>query len=131
MSALNTVDSLISDARTLLLDKVRPYRYEDPELIVALNTSLLEARRLRADLFVTRYGNEVPFYGAVTSEPFCIEPQFRLAFVFGVCGHALARDQEDVQDARANTFRDIFHDLLVGVRPGRIAGGTPGPATVR
>lgn len=131
MSALNTVESLISDARTLLLDKVRPFRYEDAELLVALNTSLLEARRLRADLFVTRYGNEVPFYGAVSGEAFCIEPQFRLAFVFGICGHALTRDQEDVQDNRANTFRNVFHDLLVGVRPGAIVGGTPGPATTR
>src|SRR3954471_20234440 len=101
---LNSVASIIADVRTLLLDKVQPYRYEDTELLNALNTSLLEARRLRADLFVTRWGNRVPFYGAVSGEPFCVEDQFRLAFVYGVAAHALLRDDEDIQDTRANGF---------------------------
>jgi hypothetical protein len=124
-SPLNTVSSLIADVRTLLLDKVQPYRYTDPELLTALNTALMEARRLRADLFVTRWGNDVPFYGAISGEQFCVEPQFRLGFVFGVCAHALLRDDEDVQDARANGFLSKFHDILIGVVPGPIAGGTP------
>lgn len=124
-AALNTVESIIADARTLLLDKRRPYRYDDPELLVALNTSLLEARRVRADLFVTRYGTSVPAYDAVTAEPFCIEPQFRLAFVYGVCAHALARDDEDVQDARANSFLAKFHSVLLGVGTPPLTGGSP------
>lgn len=126
-SPLNTVQSVIDDVRTLLLDKLQPYRYTDPELLLALNTALLEARRLRADLFVTRWGNEVPYYGAISGEPFCLEPQFRLGFVFGVCAHALLRDDEDVQDQRANTFLSRFHDILVGVTMGPISGGTPNP----
>lgn len=125
MSPLNTVTSLIADVRTLLLDKVQPYRYEDTELLTALNTALLEARRLRADLFVVRFGNEVPFYGAVSGEQFCVEPQFRLGFVFGVAAHALLRDDEDVQDQRANGFLTRFHDILIGVTPSPITGGTP------
>lgn len=124
-SPLNTVQSLIDDVRTLLLDKTQPYRYTDPELIVALNTALLEGRRLRADLYVTRFGNEVPFYGQISGEQFCIEPQFRLAFVFGVCAHALLRDDEDVQDVRANDFLSRFNDILVGVRQAPVQGGTP------
>jgi len=124
-SPLNTVQSLIDDVRTLLLDKTQPYRYTDPELIVALNTSLLDARRLRADLFVTRFGNEVPFYGQISGEQFCVEPQFRLAFVFGVAAQALLRDDEDVQDTRANDFLARFNDVLVGVKQGSVQGGTP------
>lgn len=124
-SPLNTVQSLITDVRTLLLDRTQPYRYSDDELLVGLNTALLEARRLRADLFVTRYGNTVPYYAAVTGEQFCIEPQFRLAFVFGTGAHALIRDDEDVQDQRANDFLTRFHDMLIGTAFNPIAGATP------
>jgi hypothetical protein len=127
MSALNTVESVIADARVLLLDQRRPYRYTDDELLVALNTALLEARRVRADLFVTRYGNSVPTYLAITSEPFCIEAQFRLAFVYGVVAHALARDDEDVQDVRANSFLAKFTAVLLGQALPPVTGGTPGP----
>lgn len=125
LAPLNSVQSYIDDVRTLLLDKVQPFRYTDDELMTAFNTALLEARRLRADLFVTRWGSRVPYYAAPSGEEVCIEPQFRLGFVFGVCAHALLRDDEDVQDGRANTFLSRFHDILVGVKPTAIQGGTP------
>lgn len=125
-ATLNTVAQLIADVRVLLLDKRQPYRYGDDELIVALNTALLEGRRLRPDLFVTRWGNNVPFYGEVSGEEFCIEPQFRLAFVYGITAQALMRDDEDVQDQRANSFLAKFQDMLVGIRPTALSGGTPG-----
>ena len=122
---LNSVKDYIDDVRVLLLDKVQPYRYEDDELLVALNTTILEARRLRADLFVTRFGSEVPSYRAVTGDQVCIEPQFRLGIVFGVCAHALLRDEEDVQDSRAASFLARFHDIMVGIKTTNIQGGTP------
>lgn len=127
MSEFNTVEAILTDARTFLLDRRRPYRYSDDELLVALNAALLEARRLRADLFVTRWGNKVPSYHAVTSEPFCIEPQFRMGFVYGVTAHALMRDDEDVQDLRANTFLAKFQATLIGTVVPGVQGGTPGP----
>jgi len=121
-----SVQALIDDVRTLLLDTVAPYRYTDAELITALNTALMEARRLRADLFVTRWGNEVPSYSAPSAERFCMEPQFMLAFVFGTCAHALLRDDEDVQDQRASTFNLRFEQILTGAPPYTpIQGGTP------
>lgn len=122
---LNTVQSFIDDVRTLLLDKVQPFRYADDELMVAFNTALLEARRLRADLFVTRWGNRVPYYAVPSGEEVCIEPQFRLGFVYGIAAHALLRDDEDVQDGRSNSFLSRFHDILTGVTPSPIQGGTP------
>jgi len=122
---LNSVKDYIDDVRTLLLDKVVPYRYSDDELLVAFNTAILEARRLRADMFVTRFGSEVPSYRAVTGEQVCIEPQFRMGFVFGICAHALLRDEEDVQDSRAATFLQRFQDILVGLKQTNIQGGTP------
>jgi hypothetical protein len=127
MSEFNSVEAILTDVRTFLLDRRRPYRYSDEELLTALNAALLEARRIRADLFVTRYGNRVPSYHAVTSEPFCIEPQFRMAFVYGTTAHALARDDEDVQDMRANTFLAKFQAGLIGLMIPGVQGGTPGP----
>lgn len=117
-TTLETVADYIADARVLLLDTVKPYRYDDPSLLVALNVALLEGRRLRADLFVfnDRKGGQVPAYTAVDSTSVPIEPQFRLAFLHGVVGHAIERDQEDVQDRRALAFLDIMTNLLTGKR---------------
>lgn len=127
MYQLETVEDYIEDTRTLLLDRMEPYRYNDPSLLVAFNTALLEGRRLRADLFVHKYGNDVPHFDAVDGEEVPIEPQFRLAFVYGTVAHALARDTEDVQDERSNTFMNIFQSILTGVKIPPIMGGTPGP----
>ncbi len=120
MSALDTVADYISDARTLLQDTIAPYRYDDPSLLVGLNVALLEARRVRADLFVFREHDKVPYFDAVNTKPVHFEHPFRL--VYGLCGHALARDQEDVQDARSASFMRIFYEMLVGVR---VPGITP------
>lgn len=116
-TTLETVADYISDARTLLLDTISPYRYDDESLIISLNVSLLEGRRLRPDLFVFECGGRVPHYStrdieSKTAVP--IEEQFRLAFLHGVLGHALERDQEDVQDQRAVTMLTIMASLLIG-----------------
>lgn len=112
---LETVSDYISDARTLLQDTIAPYRYDDPSLLVAFNTTILEARRIRADLFVFRYGHDrVPSFNANDNEEFHMEPAFRLAFVFGTVAHALMRDQEDIEDARATTFMSGFNSMLMG-----------------
>ena len=127
---LMSVESYIKDARVILLDTVFPFRYGDKSLLVGLNTALLEGRRIRPDLFVFRHGGVyVPSYDAISSEEVPIEPQFRLAFVYGTCAHALLRDQEDVQDMRANMFLAAFQSILTGVIVPPIGGGTPGPGS--
>lgn len=123
---LESVQDYIADARTLLLDTIVPYRYSDPSLLVAFNLSLLEARRLRPDLFVYRYGNRVPSYSSISPEIVPIEPQFRKAIVYGLTSHALARDQEDVQDQRSNMFMGVMVAILTGSSTAPIGGGTPG-----
>jgi hypothetical protein len=122
---LETVKEYIDDARTLLLDQIAPYRYSDVSLLVAFNLSLLEGRRLRPDLFVYRHGNAVPSYSAIDGQKVHIEPQFRKAFVYGLAAHALARDQEDIQDQRANLFQGVMNNILTGLGPQQIGGGTP------
>ena len=126
---LQTVNEYIQDARTLLLDRIAPYRYSDTSLIVAFNLALLDGRRLRPDLFVYKWGNRVPNYDAVSGQDVPIEPQFRKAFVYGLVAHALLRDQEDVQDARASIFQDTMESILTGIRRPPIQGaGTPAPS---
>lgn len=127
--ALNllSVEGYVKGIRALLLDKVQPYRYSDTALLVALNLAMLEGRRVRPDLFVCRYGNQVPQFEAVSGEEVPIEPQFRVGFEYGAAAHVLLRDEEDVQDQRANNFLDKFHDILTGVRPSPMSGGTPTP----
>ena len=112
--ALDTVQDYITDARVLLQDTISPQRYDDPSLISALNVMLLEARRIRADLFITKYGTRVPFFAAVDDTPVDIEPAFRLAFLYGMVGHALQRDQEDIEDQRASAFLGAFNSILNG-----------------
>jgi hypothetical protein len=124
---LNTVASYIADARTLLQDTIQPYRYDDTSLLTAFNVTLLEANRLRADLFVWNWTvkGQIPAFQAVDDTKVKIEPQFRLALLHGLVGHALERDQEDYQDARASAFLGLFSAGLIGKTLGPIGGGSP------
>ncbi|SRR5258708_3461052 len=126
-TALETITDYINDARVLLQDQVQPYRYDDPSLLTAFNVSLLEGRRLRADLFVFWPNNSlaggVPFFSTNSAQAVPMEAPFRLAFLHGLVGHALERDQEDIEDTRAGAFLKIFNDILLGVRPASIATG--------
>jgi hypothetical protein len=124
-TTLDTVQDYITDARTLLQDVISPFRYDDPSLLTALNIALLEGRRLRPDLFVYTYGAHVPTFSVVDETEVDIEEQFRQGFVFGMCAHALARDQEDVEDQRSNAFMQVFTTVLTGFKPVPIAGGAP------
>lgn len=126
---LMTVESMIKGVRRLLLDKIRPYRYSDTALIASLNIALNEGRRLRPDLFIERYSIAVPQYEEINGSTLPVEAQFRLAFEYGVAGHALLADEEDIQDSRASIFLANFENLLTGQRgfiPMRNAG-TPSP----
>jgi hypothetical protein len=121
-TTLETIDDYIDDGRTLLQDTIEPYRYSDDSLIVAFNVTMLEARRLRADLFV--YNSRkcgptgVQHIIAKDGTKVELEAQFRLAILHGMVAHAIERDQEDIQDARAQSFLSIFHSILVGKGPG-------------
>lgn len=125
MSTLETVEDYISDVRTLLQDAVSPYRYDDTSLLVAFNSILLEMRRVRPDLFVYKHHDQVPSFSSVAPTQVHIEAPFRLALVYGTTAHALARDQEDVQDARANMFLTTFYQMLTGASPQQAAAPPP------
>lgn len=116
-TTLETVSDYIDDARTLLQDSIAPFRYDDPSLLRGLNIALLEGFRLRPDLFLFQKhpgGRLVPSYTANDATVVPIEFPFRNAFLHGMAGHALERDQEDVQDERAVLFLSIMTNLLTG-----------------
>lgn len=117
MAALVTITDYVDDTRTLLQDKISPYRYSDAELLVAMNVTLLDTRRLRPDLFLgdgtTTTLSLIQSFAVLDTTVVNIEQGFRLAVLFGLCAHALARDQEDVQDARSAAFMKLFRDKML------------------
>jgi hypothetical protein len=123
---LNTVADYMADARNLLQDKVPGYRYDEPSMLTALNVTMLDARRLRPDMFVFNLATQgqIQAFEAVDDTFVDIEPQFRLGILYWLCGHALARDQEDVQDLRATTFFGLGNSIMVGRGRGGIGGGS-------
>jgi hypothetical protein len=124
--SLVTVQDMIDAARALLLDKVQPYRYDNDQMVVGLNLALLSCKRLRPEFFgSTRYKGRVPQYDQPSGEEVCVEEQFRPALLFGIASYVLLRDEEDVQDARADTFMKRFEDMLTGITSSPIQGGTP------
>jgi hypothetical protein len=123
----NSVADYVTDARTLLQDLVPPYRYDDPSMLTALNAALLEASRIKPELFVYNFdvNGQAQSFEAVDDTYVAIEPKFRLALVHGLVGHALERDQEDYQDQRATAFLALFTQGLVGKALGAVVGGSP------
>lgn len=111
--ALQTVSDYLADARTLLQDIVAPFRYDDDSLVTALNLAMFETRRLREDLFAF-YRNTPQFDAGDQEVAVPLEDRFRQALLFQMCAHALLRDQEDIQDARAGQFSAAANSILVG-----------------
>ena len=116
--ALDTVQDYIDRARTLLLDTYNgPYRYSDADLVENLNMGILEARRLRPELFLSSFSATLPdFSAAAMTAAVPIDSQYRVAFVYYICGHAQLRDDENVQDSRAVTFLNKFTSQMLTIQ---------------
>lgn len=115
MAGLTTVDDYVAEARRLLQDEVSPYRYSDTSLVEALNVGLLEARRLRPDLFLGR-ATAVPTHGYVlVGTTVNLDQQYRPALVYYMAGRVSARDDETSQESRASAFLGKFTAQLLQV----------------
>lgn len=124
---LNTVQDYVTEARTILQDIVGDiYRYDDPSLLRALNITLLEGRKERADLFVfnRKVRGQTQAFKVVDDTKVNMEAPFRSYFLYGMVGHALIRDSEDYQDARATSFLSLFRFGLTGKGMPPIVGGS-------
>lgn len=107
MAAYDTVGKIIDAARILLQDtRAGAYRYDDPSLILHLNDAVLEARRIRPDLFLPSYA--VPAEYTSKTDLFTLELMYRPAFVYYVAGKAQLRDDETGQDGRATVLLNKF-----------------------
>jgi hypothetical protein len=73
---------------------------------------MIEARRLRADLFL---GRAVPDYAAADPTPVVIDDQFRMSLLYYVVGNCQLRDEEDTQDERSIAFINRFTAQLLQV----------------
>lgn len=115
--ALDTVQDYIDRARVLLLDEVDPYRYSTLDLVEALNLAFLEARRLRPELLKSYFRTSLPDFSAndlTATVP--VDPQYRLAFLYYICGHAQLRDDENNQDSRSAAFLNKFVAQLLTIQ---------------
>ena len=109
MPALDTLGQYLTEARRLLQDEVVPYRYPDGDLVDALNIGLMEARRLRADLFLNQF--TLPSFDPdtiVTTAPVPIDPMYRSSLVYYIVGRAQLRDDEPTTDQRAGALIQKF-----------------------
>lgn len=107
--ALDTVQDYIDRARVLLLDEVEPYRYPTADLVENLNMGILETRRLRPDVLQSYFRTSLPdFSVSDLTATVPVDPQYRVAFVYYICGHAQLRDEENTQDSRAAAFLNKF-----------------------
>jgi len=113
MATLNTVGDYIADARVLLQDTVADYRYSDAELIENINLGILEMRRLRPDLLLGSFAS-IPRY-TVTGDAVAVDPQYRVALLYYVCGMAQLRDDEATQDSRATVFLNKFTSQMLTI----------------
>lgn len=125
LNQLDSVKDYVAQARIELQDTVEPYRYEDEQIVAALNLTLMEARRIRSDLFIYKGSDSVPVYLKNDSTKVRMELPFRLAILYGVMGYVITRDQEDVQDARATGFMATFANMLTGGGQRVAVGGAP------
>lgn len=114
--ALGTVAEYVVEARRILQDTVTPYRYSDTNLLSALNMGLLEARRLRPDLFIgSGLRSAVPSFSAVDGTNVLWDPQYRAALVYYIAGQTQLMDEESTQDARATVFLNKFVSQLINI----------------
>ena len=111
---LGTVADYVAQARIPLQDQVEPFRYATDDLVQALNMSVMQARRIRPDLFLKTFSS-LPSFSAADTTPVEVDPQYRVAFLYFIVGHAQLRDEEDTQDARAAAFINKFVSQLVSV----------------
>ena len=119
-AALETVGQYLEESRRLLQDEYTPYRYPQDDLIDALNIGLLEARRLRADLFLPSFA--IPWFDPTKSSPGSdldqkvpFDPMYRQSLVYYMVGRMQLRDDEATVDTRAASLMTKFTAQLLTV----------------
>lgn len=102
MAGLATVGDYIKQARILLQDTRDPFRYADTEMVAQINIGLMEARRLRGDLFLPLFEVPVLEEGLVdTNQKVPMDIMYRSPLLYYLVGKMQLRDDEATTDSRA------------------------------
>jgi hypothetical protein len=129
MPALETVGQYVQDARVLLQDTIVPYRYKNSELVDAINTGMLEVRRLRADLFLPVFTlpwvdpavvdstapEDADAVTAILATKVPLDPMYRPSLIYYLVGKTQLRDEEATTDSRAAAFLTKFAQQMLTV----------------
>lgn len=114
MAALDTVADYVTQARVFLQDQVPPYRYPDVDVVQALSMAMLEARKLRMDLFIGQ--STIQSFTVNDTTPVLVDPMYRVAFVYYIIGSLQLRDDENDQDQRAQAFMNMWTAKLLSLQ---------------
>lgn len=121
MASNRTIGGLLSEARTLLNDKVGTnpaYRNSTDELLEALNGAFAEARAKRPDLFLGTLGlrTTLPLYTSDDlDEEWPLPDTVYPTFLNYVVGRTSLRDDTSANDSRAVVMMNRFVNQLLGV----------------
>ncbi len=121
MASNRTIGGLLSEARTLLNDKVGTnpaYRNSTDELLEALNGAFAEARAKRPDLFLGTLGlrTTLPLYTSDDlDEEWPLPDTVFPTFLNYVVGRTSLRDDTSANDSRAVVLMNRFVNQLLGV----------------
>lgn len=117
MAALDTVQDYLTVTRTILQDKIEPYRYTDEELVTALNLAFTEVRRLRPDAVAPYLRKSLPaFTTSNLSAKVDMDPQLRTSLMYYMAGHAHLRDNDDAEGSRAAALLNKFVSQLLTIQ---------------
>lgn len=112
---LLTVGDYVQEARHILMDKREPYRYGTDVLRRSLSLAILEASRLRPDLFRGRM-NDLPSYDtSLDDEVVEMDPQYRMTLVYYIAGNTYIGDEEQSSETRASAFKNKFLAQLITI----------------
>lgn len=118
-----TFGTLISDARTLLQDKLPTsggaLRYSDDEMFEAVNRMMLEVRTKRPELFLPMgMRKPIPVYTAARdmNTPFPLDLSCFSAFVYYLVGSAELREDTFSDDSRAVSLMNKAVSQLLTVQ---------------
>jgi hypothetical protein len=121
MANTRYVSELLDRVRQVLQDQdAGGYRYPTSDLVGYLNDFVLEARRLRPDLFVGAYHADLPVISqdnatdyTTVAFPLPVMSCF-VAAVHYVAGRAEVRDDEYAANGRASSFLQAATQMLMG-----------------
>lgn len=112
-----TFQTVIDDARVLLNDEVSELnpdaRYTEAQLLGYAKSALIEARRVRPDLFLSSLTTS--FAGYTVSSTIPISDDYLVSLVDYVVHRAELRDDEFTVDGRSSILLQKFKASLLGI----------------